>query len=119
MTSPDFAAAHNRISARRQLQAIQAQTRLDSRRSSRVSAALSRLPFPLRSLGQQGIDVWDVIKGREGTRPAFRVGQVDAELLDEELLDLLNGQVGEGLKFLGVGQVSSSELKDLSIIDCY
>jgi hypothetical protein len=34
-----------------------------------------------------------LIKGRDGTRPAFRVGQVDAELLDEELLGLLKGQV--------------------------
>lgn len=29
------------------------------------------------------------------------MGQVDAELLDEELLELLKGQVGEGLKYLG------------------
>ncbi|WES02037.1 hypothetical protein PX690_21455 [Bacillus velezensis] len=47
------------------------------------------------------IPTWDTISGREGTRPAFRVGQVDAELLDEELLDLLKGQVGEGLKYFG------------------
>jgi peroxin-2 len=45
--------------------------------------------------------VWDTIKGREGTKPAFRVGQVDAELLDEELLELLKGQVGEALKYYG------------------
>jgi hypothetical protein len=30
------------------------------------------------------------------------VGQVDAELLDEELLDLLKGQVGNALKYFGV-----------------
>ena len=112
MTSPDFAAARGRILARRQLQITETQTRLDTRKSSRVSAALSHLPFPFafRSLGQQCIGVWDAIKGREGTRPAFRVGQVDAELLDEELLELLNGQVGGGLKFLGVCQVSKSAL---------
>ena len=34
------------------------------------------------------------------------MGQVDAELLDEELLDLLKGQVGEGLKYLGVSALS-------------
>jgi peroxin-2 len=34
------------------------------------------------------------------------VGQVDAELLDEELLELLKGQVGEGLKYLGVSVLS-------------
>lgn len=48
------------------------------------------------------MQAWDTIKGREGTRPAYRVGQVDAELLDEELLELLKGQVGEGLKYFGV-----------------
>ena len=46
--------------------------------------------------------LWNSIKGREGTRPAFRVGQVDAELLDEELLGLLKGQVGDALKYFGV-----------------
>lgn len=46
--------------------------------------------------------LWNSIKGREGTRPAFRVGQVDAELLDEELLGLLKGQVGDALKCFGV-----------------
>lgn len=33
--------------------------------------------------------------------PYFRVGQVDAELLDEELLQLLRGQVGDALKYFG------------------
>ena len=46
-----------------------------------------------------------MIKGREGTRPTFRVGQLDAEQLDEELLDLLKGQVGEALKYFDVGLV--------------
>ena len=48
------------------------------------------------------MEAWDAINGREGTRPAYRVGQVDAELLDEELHELLKGQVGEGLKYFGV-----------------
>jgi len=33
--------------------------------------------------------------------PHFRVGQVDAELLDEELLSLFGGQVSEALKYFG------------------
>ncbi|CAK7275460.1 peroxisome assembly protein (Peroxin-2) [Sporothrix epigloea] len=37
------------------------------------------------------------------TRPAFRVTQVDAELLDEELLDLLRGQVTDALQYLRGG----------------
>lgn len=102
MASPDFAAAQERILARRHLQAVELHTRLESRRDSQASNALSRLPFPFERLGRQGAEVWNLIRGREGTRPAFRVGQVDAELLDEELLELLKGQVGEGLKFFGV-----------------
>lgn len=35
-------------------------------------------------------------------RPAFRVGQLDTELLDEELLDLLKGQLWGGLKYFRV-----------------
>ena len=77
-------------------------TTIGLQRSSPASAALSRLPFPLSNLGQYGVGIWNTVKGREGTRPQLRVGQVDAELLDEELLDLLKGQVGEGLKLLGV-----------------
>ena len=102
MTSVDFAAAQQRVVKRRQLRAAEEQTRLLSQRNLQASNALTRLPFPLDDLGQQGLRAWEAIKGREGTRPAFRVGQVDAELLDEELLELLKNQVGEGLKFFGV-----------------
>jgi peroxin-2 len=49
-----------------------------------------------------GWALWNSIKGRDGTRPAFRVGQVDAELLDEELLGLMKNQVGDALKYFGV-----------------
>ena len=102
MTSADFAAAQQRIVERRQHRAAEARTRLESRRSLHATSALARLPFPFRNLGEGGIEAWNTIRGREGTRPAYRVGQVDAELLDEELLDLLKGQVGEGLKYFGV-----------------
>lgn len=102
MTSPDFAAAQERISARHR-DRFQEQTRLEPQNSLPSSNTLSRLPFPLSSVGLQGVAVWNRIKGREGTRPAFRVGQVDAELLDEELLELLRAQVGDGLKLFGVG----------------
>lgn len=36
------------------------------------------------------------------SRPAFRVGQLDTELLDEELLGLLKGQLWNGLKYFRV-----------------
>ena len=103
MTSIDFAAAQQRVEARRQLITSQKQARLQSQKTLQASNAVNRLPFPLNSLGRRGIETWDVIKGREGTKPAFRVGQVDAELLDEELLELFKGQVEEALKYFGVG----------------
>ena len=61
-----------------------------------------RWPFPLRNLGEADCLTWSAIRGREGTRPAHRVGQVDAELLDENLLELLKDQAGEGFKLFNV-----------------
>lgn len=110
MTPTDFAAAQQRIAARRQLSASEIQARLAARRDHNASNALSRLPFPFGSLGRNSIEAWDTIKGRGGTRPAFRVGQVDAELLDEELLELLRGQVGDALKYFGVRSIRVAAL---------
>jgi len=102
MTSNDFALAQQRLAVRRQTREREAQARVAAEhQASRAAEQLRRLPYPLSRLGQAGITTWDAIKGREGTQPAFRVGQVDAELLDEELLDLLKGQVGEALKYFG------------------
>ncbi|KAF2200993.1 hypothetical protein GQ43DRAFT_395209 [Delitschia confertaspora ATCC 74209] len=102
MPSADFAAAQERLAARRAQRAEQARVRTTAGNTAHnASRAVTRLPFPFNILGGAGLSAWDAIKGREGTRPAFRVGQVDAELLDEELLELLKGQVGEGLKYFG------------------
>ncbi|KZM27784.1 peroxisome assembly protein (Peroxin-2) [Ascochyta rabiei] len=98
MPAADFAAAQERIAARRAQRAAHARTQLAS---PPPSPALARLPFPLNRLSAAGFGAWDAAKGREGTRPAFRVGQLDAELLDDELLALLKGQLGEGLKYFG------------------
>lgn len=100
MSSADFAAAQARLAARRQQREAEAQARRAELNASRA-ASTSRIPFPFRSVTHAGLSAWDAIKGREGTRPAFRVGQVDAELLDEELLELLKAQVGEALKYYG------------------
>ena len=102
MSSVDFAAAQKRVAARRQLREAKAQSRITAQQHLQASYAFSSLPFPLGGLGRKGLQAWNTIKGREGTRPAFRVGQVDAELLDEELLDLLRAQVGDGLKYFDV-----------------
>lgn len=102
MTSTDFVAAQKRVLARRQIQAASVKSRIESQKSILTRTPLSHVPFPLTKLCQWSLDAWNTIKGREGTRPAFRVGQIDAELLDEELLGLLKGQVSEGLKLFGV-----------------
>ena len=102
MTSFDFAAAQRRVAERRQHEAVEFRARTASRRSTNASNTLRKVPLPIQRIGERGLDFWDIIKGREGTRPAFRVGQVDAELLDEELLELLKGQVGEALKYFSV-----------------
>ncbi|KAL8733432.1 MAG: hypothetical protein Q9181_003579 [Wetmoreana brouardii] len=101
MTSVDFDAAQQRVADRRQARALESRSRNQARSSEHALKAASHLPFPLNTWSQRGIDAWDSIKGRSGTYPAFRVGQVDAELLDEELLELLKGQIGEALKFFG------------------
>lgn len=104
MSSTNFAAAQERVLERRRSREAEARARLAERqRASPVnSATVQRLPYPLNQLSDSGWMLWNSIKGREGTRPAFRVGQVDAELLDEELLGLLKGQVGDALKYFGV-----------------
>ncbi len=102
MTSNDFALAQQRLAARREAREAEAQSRIAAEQeASRAREQLKRLPPPLQRVGGVGLSIWDKIKGREGTRPAFRVGQVDAELLDEELLELLKGQVGQALKYFG------------------
>lgn len=102
MTSTDFALAQQRIASRRQAREAENASQLAAQQeASRTRQRLAQLPFPFRSLGSAGLTTWDAIRGREGTRPAFRVGQVDAELLDEELVGLLQGQVGEALKYFG------------------
>lgn len=105
MPTADFAAAQARLHARRQQREAAENARRAEQQAAR-STAVSRAPWPFQSLGNAGLSVWDSIRGREGTRPAFRVGQVDAELLDEELLELMKGQVGEALKYYGVGPPS-------------
>lgn len=96
MPAADFAAAQERIALRRAQRAAAARNH-DPPQSQRALT----LPFPFNSLSTAGLSAWDAIKGRGGTRPEFRVGQVDAELLDDELLSLLKGQVSEGLKYYG------------------
>lgn len=104
MSSTNFAAAQERVLERRRQREAEARARrAEQRRAAPISPqTVQRLPYPLNRLPGSGWALWNTVKGREGTRPAFRVGQVDAELLDEELLGLLKGQVGDALKYFGV-----------------
>lgn len=103
MTNPTFAQAQQRLAERRQAREAQARIRHAAETSaSQLRARLSSHPSPLlRRLGGGALALWDAASSREGTRPAFRVGQVDAELLDEELVQLLRGQAADALRYAG------------------
>lgn len=103
MTNPTFAQAQASLAERRAVREAQAQARIAAEQSaSRLRTQISSYPTPLlRSLGGGALSLWDTLSSRDGTRPAFRVGQVDSELLDEELLSLLRDQVGDALKYFG------------------
>ncbi|XXH05590.1 hypothetical protein Hte_012022 [Hypoxylon texense] len=102
MSSTNFAQAQQRLAARRQAREREAQARIAAtQQASRAWSEVTRLPYPLNRLGSTTLSAWEVISSREGTRPAFRVGQVDAELLDEDLVGQLRDQVGEALKYFG------------------
>lgn len=96
----DFAAAQQRILARRAAREA-AQSSTTSELTKSRTETLLHLPPALRILAHHTISAWDVVRSPFGTRPAFRVGQVDAELLDEELLNLLKNQAGQGLRLFG------------------
>lgn len=102
MTPTEFAAAQDRVISQRSLRNNERQSDLSSRSDQPALQATNRWLYPLNILSRGSIGLWDTVKGRGGTRPAYRVGQVDAELLDEELLELLRGQVQQGLKYFGV-----------------
>jgi len=112
----DFAAAQARLEARRQ-QREAAEIARRAEQDAARTATISRAPWPFRTIGDAGLRVWDSIRGREGTSPTFRVGQVDAELLDEELLELLKVQVGEALKYYGVC-LAYSKLRMTILLTC-
>ncbi|RPB22908.1 hypothetical protein L211DRAFT_857955 [Terfezia boudieri ATCC MYA-4762] len=56
------------------------------------------------------------VLGNVATKPAFRVGQLDTELLDEELLDLLKQQLWGGLKYFRPSLKDSFEPELMAIL---
>ncbi|KAK4680894.1 peroxisome assembly protein (Peroxin-2) [Podospora pseudoanserina] len=112
-SAQSFAQAQQRLIARRQARDAQEAARVAAQQSEsqlRARIAASQSPL-LRRLGASTLSLWDTISSREGTRPAFRVGQVDAELLDEELVELMKGQVGEAVRYYGGGGGGDNNIK--------
>lgn len=101
MTSDSFVAAQERVLARRAARQAENQARQQAQEAAIRHSSLSHLPLGLSRAASPLHSLWSVLQSSEGTRPAFRVGQVDAELLDEELLELLKRQVGDALKYYG------------------
>lgn len=101
MTSDSFAAAQERVLARRAARQVENQARQQAQEAAIRASSLSRLPFGFNRAASPLHNFWSILQNSEGTRPAFRVGQVDAELLDEELLELLKTQIGDALKYYG------------------
>lgn len=108
MTDSSFIEAQQRVAARRQAREAQAAALLAAQRQQ----IQGRLPI---YLGNTLTPIWRALSSREGTRPAFRVGQVDAELLDEELLELLKGQVGDALKYVAGGHLKDDWSAEISL----
>lgn len=98
MSTSSFAAAQERILARQAARQQEARARQQQAQIVGAHSSLSRVAHSIRP---RLSSFWSTLLESEGTRPAFRVGQVDAELLDEELLGLLKTQVGDALKYLG------------------
>ena len=112
MSSTSFADAVKRLAERREARERDARRASASTPPSQARERLSRFPAPLSQLPA----AWDKISGCEGTWPAFRVGQVDAELLDAELLDLLKGQAGEALKYFAGGHLKDDWSAEIQLI---
>ncbi len=67
-----------------------------------AAAQRNTLRRPLKRVREATTAAWTGLTKPDGVGPTLRVGQLDAELLDEELLQLLFGQVGDALKYYGV-----------------
>ncbi|RKF56240.1 Peroxisomal biogenesis factor 2 [Erysiphe neolycopersici] len=101
MTKYELASAQQRLAARRAAATSPKAPSTSIEPSSSLLGQNSRL---LAILGQFQAITWkgyENVSRREGTRPSYRVGQFDAEQLDQELLEILQRQVVDGLKYFG------------------
>ncbi|PHH55389.1 Peroxisomal biogenesis factor 2 [Ceratocystis fimbriata CBS 114723] len=113
----NFVQAQERIAARRSAREATYRTQIAAaHNSSALRQRLTVLPGPLSRL----TGLYDVLTGSPmagaTSRPNFRVGQVDAELLDNELVDLLRGQVGEALKYVAGGHIKDDYSAEIGLM---
>lgn len=111
-----FHAAQACVLERQRASEAEARKALD-RQEQNVPRAMSALPPLLQEPSRLGVKAWHAILGYRVPRPEFRVGQLDAELLDEELVGLLKGQVDGAFKYFDVSLqlFSSSSSSGVSI----
>lgn len=101
MTNYELALAQQRLAARRAAAASQKASSTSIQPPSSLSVRNFRLSTILGQFQAIVREGFENVSRREGTRPFYRVGQFDAEQLDEELLELLKRQVADGLKYFG------------------
>lgn len=99
MSTGSFAAAQQRILARHEARRLEAQNARHAEIARVQSSQIGRLPPPLNRAAGSLAHFYSVIAANTGTSPAVRVSQVDAELLDDELLTLLRTQITDALKY--------------------
>lgn len=118
------------VRAQREASAAALRARLDAATGGSGAASLPLV----RQLGGAALATWDGASrvaatigsqlsgdgsgGGAGSaaRPAFRVSQVDAELLDEELLELLRGQVADALRYLRGGTLQDDWQPEIMLL---
>ncbi|KHJ33941.1 putative peroxisomal biogenesis factor 2 [Erysiphe necator] len=101
MTNYELTLAQQRIAARRATSSSQKALLKSTESISRLKRQSSHLSTVLSLIQDIFMKGYKNVSRREGTRPFYRVGQFDAEQLDEELLNLLKNQIINGLKYYG------------------
>ncbi|KAF8455817.1 Pex12 amino terminal region-domain-containing protein [Terfezia claveryi] len=110
-TSPITSALSSAIAATLPTGLQRAQSRVVAGQPQRANLA-SYTPRAIFNRNFAGVGVL----GNVATKPAFRVGQLDTELLDEELLDLLKQQLWGGLKYFRPSLKDSFEPELMAIL---
>lgn len=110
-TSPIASALSSAIAATLPTGLQRAQSRVVAGQPQRANLA-SYTPQAIFNRNFAGVGVL----GNVVTKPAFRVGQLDTELLDEELLDLLKQQLWGGLKYFRPSLKDSFEPELMAIL---